>query len=285
MSATLIPSSLISKVYPMRRPLIALICTALMSTGLALKPAFADSCAEAGGLCSVADHDAAQPVLHGELGAAIRDYLIAHPEVLLEVQRALVAKQTEERQAKAKLAVTENRAALIADPADAEIGNSQGDITIVEFFDDQCPYCKALAPALDQLVSSDHNLRIVLKEFPILGPGSDIAARYALAVKRQGKYAAFHAALMADTTPESKLAEPRLLEIAATLDLDLVRLKQDVQAPEIADQIRRDYALARTIGITGTPGLVIGDTVQSGAMPLNDLIEAIRAARARDQPK
>jgi protein-disulfide isomerase len=265
----------------MRRPFIAFIAVALVSAGFTSTPSIADSCTDGSGQCSIADHEADQPVLHRELDAAIHDYLVAHPEVMLEVQRALMAKQTEARQAKAKTAVAENRAALFDDPADAVLGNPKGDVTIVEFFDNQCPYCKALAPSLDQLVSSDPNLRVVLKEFPILGPGSDIAARYALAVRRQGKYAEFHAALMADKTPESQLAEPRVLEIATSLQLDIPRLKQDAQSPEITGQIQRDYALARTIGITGTPGLVIGDTVQSGAMPVNELIEAIRIARAK----
>jgi protein-disulfide isomerase len=263
----------------MYRPFAALIAAGFAMAG----PAFAEGCTGAGEQCSIAAHDSAQPVLRGELDAAIHDYLIAHPEVLVEVQRSLLAKQAEERQAKTKSAIEENRAALIADAADPEMGNPNGDVTIVEFFDNQCPFCKLLAPSLDQLVSSDHNLRIVLKEFPILGPGSDISARYALAAKRQGKYAPFHAALMADATPETKLAEPRILEIAASLDLDLARLKEDIQAPEIMDQIQRDRALAQTIGVMATPGLVIGDTVRSGAMPLNDLTEAIRAARAGGQ--
>ena len=268
----------------MRRQLIPLLAAGLVLAGLVAPPSFADSCSGVDGQCPVAEHQAAEPVLHGELGAEIHDYLLAHPEVLVEVQRALLAKQAEERQAKAKTAVAENHAALVADAGDFELGNPNGDVTIVEFFDNQCPYCKMLAPTLDQLVASDHDLRIVLKEFPILGPGSEISARYALAAKRQGKYAPFHAALIADKTPEGQLAEPRLLEIAASLGLDLDRLKQDSQAPEIMDQIQRARVLGRTVGVTGTPGLVIGDTVQSGAMPLDQLADAIRAARTRTQP-
>jgi len=265
----------------MRRLFRLFVAAVVLSSGLASSPSRAQSCSGDGAQCSVAEHEAERPVLHGEIDAAIHDYLVAHPEVLLEAQKALMTKQAEERQAKTAATLAENRAALLADPADGEIGNPHGDVTIVEFFDNQCPFCKALAPTLDQLVSSDRNIRIVLKEFPILGPGSDIAARYALAAKRQGKHAAFHAALMADTTPEGQLAEPRLLEIASSLNLDLARLKQDIQASEIQDQIQRARALAKTIGVTGTPGLVIGDTVQSGAMPLDELTKAISAARAQ----
>lgn len=266
----------------MRRSLLRLAVLALLSS-LASAPGFAQTCTADGGQCPLAGHEADEPVRHSELDTAIHDYLVTHPEVLLEAQKALAAKQTEEREAKARAAIADNRAALVADPADGEFGNPHGDVTIVEFFDNQCPYCKALAPVLDQLVAADPNVRIVLKEFPILGPGSDLAARYALAVKRQGKYTAFHAALMADLTPEGQLAEPRLLEIAKSLGLDLDRLKQDISAPAFTEQTRRTIALARTVGVTGTPGLVIGTSVQSGAMPLDSLKEAVRNARSHGE--
>ena len=264
----------------MRRPLIAFAVACLLFGSIVTTPSIAAGCADGTAQCPITEHDAEKPVLHSELDAAIHGYLLAHPEVLIEVQKALQTKQAEERGAKSKAAIVENRAALVADSRDFELGNPKGDVTIVEFFDNQCPYCKLLAPALDQLIASDPNLRIVLKEFPILGPGSEVAARYALAVKRQGKYAEFHAALLADKTAEGQLAEPRLLEIATSLGLNLDRLKTDAASPEIMNQIQHTRALGRLIGVTGTPGLVIGNTVESGLMPLDALTAAVHMARA-----
>ena len=223
-----------------------------------------------------AGSDDRQPVLKGDLDKLIHDYILAHPEVIAEAEKALL-----DRRVKDVLAA--NQAALTADPADGEIGNPKGDVTIVEFFDNECPFCKLMAPTLDQLVAKDGNIRIVLKEFAILGPGSDVAARYSLASLRQGRYAAFHAALMADKTPEHHLAEPHILDLAAAVGLDVAKLKQDAQAPEIAEQINRVRSLGRAIGISGTPGLVIGDTVQSGALPYDALVKAVAAVRAAKQ--
>ncbi|TWB41029.1 DsbA family protein [Nitrospirillum pindoramense] len=236
----------------------------------------------AGGFCPLpAAADSAEAVRQGDLGRGIRDYLLAHPEVLLEAQQALAAKQAADRQAQARALVARNHDALVADPEDPEMGNPRGDVTIVEFFDDECPYCKMMAPTLEALIRTDPGVRVVLKDIAILGPGSEVAARYALAAKRQGKYAAFHAALMADKTPEHQLTEAHLLEIAARLNLDTARLARDIQAPEIMGRAGRNRALAQAIGVTATPGLVIGDSVQTGALTPDALAKAVAAARAR----
>lgn len=227
-------------------------------------------------LAAAAGPDDRQPVLKGDLDRLIHDYIVSHPEVIAEAQKAMLERR-------AKDVVAANQAALTGDSADGEIGNPKGDVTIVEFFDNECPFCKLMAPALDQLAARDGNVRIVLKEFAILGPGSELAARYSLASLRQGRYAAFHAALMADKTPEHHLAEPHILELAAAVGLDVGKLKQDAQAPEIMDQINRTRTLGRAIGIAGTPGLVIGDTVLSGVLPYDALVKAVATVRAAKQ--
>jgi protein-disulfide isomerase len=214
-----------------------------------------------------------RPVMRSDLDGLVHDYLLAHPEVIAEAQKALLTRRIKD-------VLRENKAALLSEPGDSEIGNPQGDVTIVEFFDDECPFCKLLNPALDQLLASDRNIRLVLKEFPVLGPMSEVAARYALAAKKQGRYAAFHAALMADKTPEHKLTEAHIIEIAGAQGLDTGRLTQDSQSPDVLALINRNRALGRTIGFTGTPGLVIGDTVQSGALPFDALAKAVAQVRA-----
>jgi len=213
--------------------------------------------------------------------AKIHDYILSHPDVLAEAQRAQAAKLAAERQIQGRRALTENRAALFTDPADPVLGNAAGDVTIVAVTDYQCPYCKALTPTLDQLLAADPGIRLVTKEFPILGPGSEIAARYALASLRQGKYAAFHAALMADRTPEHQLDEARVQAIAAAVGLDLARLRADAAAPEIAAQIAANRTLAQKLGIGGTPGLIVGDQIQGGALSLDQLKSAVAAARTK----
>ncbi|TWB35306.1 DsbA family protein [Nitrospirillum viridazoti] len=219
-----------------------------------------------------------------DFDARIHAYLINHPEVLTEMQQALTAKQAAEREAQTRAVVAANHDALMADAGDAILGNPKGDVTVVEFFDDECPYCKMMAPTLETVVKTDPGVRVVLKELAVLGPGSEIAARYALAAQQQGKYLTLHAALMADKTPEHQLTEARVKEIAAGVGLDTARLERDSQSADIVVRLQRTRALAQTIGIRGTPGLVIGDTVHSGAMTPDALVKTIAAARAAKGP-
>lgn len=244
-----------------------------------------DDCLGAGtGQCSVAQHNANEPVRRGEFDALLKAYLDDHPEIVAEMNQKLHAKQVAERQAKGKLALAENRSEIFEDSSDPVLGNPQGDITLVEFFDNECPFCKKLSPTLEQLISKDTGVKVVLKEYPILGPASETAARYALAAIRQGKYAEFHAALMADKTPEHQLAEPRILDIAVAAGLDVARLKQDASAAEIAGRIESNRLLARKLTITGTPGLVIGGRIESGALSLEALQQAVADERRVKQP-
>lgn len=209
----------------------------------------------------------------------VHDYLIAHPEVLIEMSQALREKQQAAAQEKARQGIVQNRAALYSDPADPVAGNPSGTITVVEFFDAECPFCKRLAPDLQRLIAENKGVRLVYKEFPILGPGSVTAAKAALASIRQGKYEAFHNALMADATPEHQLTEAHIMEIAKSVGLDTVRLKADMASPEVAAKIYSNRALAQALGVTATPGLVIGDRMVAGALPYPALLQAIDEAR------
>jgi protein-disulfide isomerase len=214
------------------------------------------------------------------MDTTIHDYLTRHPEVLMEMSQALQAKQQAAAAERAKQGIERNRAALFSNPADPVAGNPAASVTIVEFFDAECPFCKKVAPDLARLVAEDPDVRLVFKEYPILGPGSFVAAKAALASMAQGKYEAFHNALMADQTPEHQLAEPRIMAIARSVGLDVKRLKDDMGAGEIETAINGNRALAQAVGITGTPGLIIGDKMVPGAMPYDALKQAVKSVRA-----
>ena len=241
----------------------------------------APDCQGPGGSCSVAAHEARQPVMAADIDTHIHDYLVAHPEVIQEAQIAGQKRLADARLAGAKKALAENRDAVFNDPADPVLGNPRGDVTIVAFTDYECPFCKRITPAIDELVKADAGVRVVLKEFPILGPMSETAARYALAAARQGKYAAFHAALMASTIGEHQLTEVQILGFAAAVGLDAARLARDAAEPAIQARIAGNRALAQSLAITGTPGLIVGDRIQSGLITAESLKKAVADARAR----
>ena len=157
-------------------------------------------------------------------------------------------------------------------------GDPGGDVTLVEFFDYQCGYCKrALAP-MKELLASDGKLRVVWKEFPILGPASRFAARAATAAARQGRYLDFHLAVMG---APGKLTESSVMGIAERLGIDVERLRRDMEDPAIEAYLDETHRLARDLGITGTPAFVIGETVVPGVVGgarLKELIANVRAS-------
>lgn len=206
----------------------------------------------------------------------VRDYLIENPEVLVEAMEALQAREQAAAERTQKDALKQHAGAIFNDPGSPVFGNPDGDVTLVEFFDYQCGYCKAVYPAVMQAVEDDKNLRVVMKEFPILGPASVYASRAALASREQGKYAELHGALMAH---KGKLDEATVDAIAKDVGLDLDTLKQDMTSGPVEDQIGVTMALARALGIRGTPAFVVGDTLLPGAVPLERLKQEIEKAR------
>jgi protein-disulfide isomerase len=206
----------------------------------------------------------------------VHDYLLRNPQVILDAVEKLEQKRNDEAQAAAKSAITERRNELLHDPDTPVAGNPNGDVTIVEFFDYRCPYCKQVEPALAQLRKDDPQLRFAYKEFPILGPESVIASRAALAARKQDKYQQLHDALM---HAHGRLDEATVLKIGAEAGLDVKRLKADMDSPDIEDIIGRNMDLARALNITGTPGFLVGDQLVPGAVDLPTLKKLVAEAR------
>lgn len=173
---------------------------------------------------------------------------------------------------------SELKDSLFRDPDSPVGGNPEGEITIVEFFDYRCAYCKAVAPKLARLVEGDVRIRLIYKEWPILGGSSELAARAALAVHRQGKYDAFHRHMMA----VSGLPTMGLIRsVADELGLDWARLQQDMADPRIDDALVRTKRLAQRIGIVGTPAFVAGNTIVQGAVAPEELLSLAEEADTR----
>lgn len=197
-----------------------------------------------------------------DFGAKVRGYLLENPEILVEALERYQAQQEVSQTDEIGQIVAELSQEIFDDPATPVGGNPEGDVSLVEFFDYNCPYCRRVASTLVEIEKSDPGLRLVYKEWPILGPASEFAARAALASRNQNKYVELHRAMMLDS---GRLSESRVLEIATTLGLDIDRLKQDMDAPEITEAIERNRELARALRITGTPSFVIGDEMLAGA--------------------
>ena len=210
---------------------------------------------------------------------AFRQYLLDHPEIVLDVIQLLRDREQVADNERRRGALVAHREALLNDPTSPIAGNPDGDVTIVEFFDYHCPYCKRVLPVVEAVLDEDPGVRLVYKEFPILGPDSVVAARAGLAAFEQDpdKYPAFHDAMMSS---RARLNETRIMEMAAEVGLDAERLKADMAAPEIEATIARNRALAQALGISGTPAFVIGDRIVPGAIDLSTLKQLVARARS-----
>ena len=210
------------------------------------------------------------------LGKAIREYLIANPEVLVEAMQELERKQDSQRDTVAQKAIQENRTQLVSDPESPIAGNPNGDVTIVEFSDYQCPYCKRTHAAVKSILASDSKVKLVFKDLPILGEASRIAALAALAATKQGKHLPFHNALMEFG---GKLDRDKIMQIAGSVGLDVAQLQKDMEDPKLKEIIDHNMALASALGVRGTPAFVIGDQFVPGAIDADTLKQLIAAAR------
>jgi len=222
--------------------------------------------------------DEIKPTQRQAIDSIIHDYLMQHPDVLIAALRAAQDKLDRDNDAKATQAVAKHRRDIFDNPATPAAGNPQGDVAIVEFFDYRCPYCKQVQSELESLVQQDPKLRLVYKEFPVLGPVSVTAAHAALAAQRQGKYDAFHAAMMA---AHGQINDSTVYQVAASVGLDVDRLKRDMAAPEIAQALKANLALADELDIHGTPAFIIGDRIVPGAVDLDALKTMVADARKR----
>jgi protein-disulfide isomerase len=192
----------------------------------------------------------------------IKDYLIANPELMIEVQNALEAKMEKLQAEKLKTAVAEYAKDIYRRPTAPVAGNKDGDITVTEFFDYNCGYCKKSFTDVQALIKSDAKVRVVLKELPILSQDSMDAAKIALAAKLQGKYWEVHAGLL---EAKGRATGAAALKIAEKLGLDVAKLKADAEGPEVKAEIDAARELASKMGINGTPHFLVGDRSIAGA--------------------
>ena len=208
----------------------------------------------------------------------VREVLKEHPELVLEAIQELEARERSEANSRAAQALGQHRDQLERAPGDPVGGNPSGDVTLVEFFDYKCPYCKQVNEQLFETVKQDGRVRVVFKELPILGRESLIASHAALASMNQGqgKYVAFHRALLAERGP---LDEAGVTRVAASVGLDTGKLKTDMVKTAIDDRIKRNLELAHALDIRGTPAFVIGDELIPGAVDAEALKTAIAKAR------
>ena len=216
----------------------------------------------------------------GEIEGIVKAYLIAHPEVIQEVMTEIEKRQAEAEAEKHKEGVKQYSKVLFYSPRQVTLGNPNGDVTMVEFFDYNCGFCRrALADMLD-LMKGDPKLRVVLKEFPVLGPGSVEAAQVAVAVRMQDKdgkkYLEFHQKML---TSRGQADRARALAIAKEVGLDMGRLEKDMASDEAKETIDENLKMAEALGLNGTPSYVIGTDVVVGAVGLTALKEKVAAAR------
>jgi protein-disulfide isomerase len=217
------------------------------------------------------------PAQRMEIVRILRDALKQDPSILRDAVTALQADEGERQQASSRAAIAAARNALI-DPADPVGGNAKGDVTIVEFFDTRCPYCRKLEPVMADFLAHDHGVRLVYKDLPILGPESMLGSKALLAAQKQGGYEKLREAIMAAPPQTSK---PMIKDAAQRLGLDWKRLEHDMDDPAIQARIDTNLKLARTIGIEGTPALVIGQDLVPGAVDMAELQKAIATARGK----
>jgi protein-disulfide isomerase len=216
----------------------------------------------------------------GDIERIVHDYLVAHPEVLQEAMTELEKRQNVAEAEKHKAAVKEHAQALFNSPDQVTLGNPNGNVTFVEFFDYNCGYCKRAMSDMLTLMKNDPELKVVLKEFPVLGQGSVEAARVAVAVRMQDKtgkkYLEFHQKLLGG---RGQADNARALAVAKEVGVDMGRLEKDMKSPEVQKTLQQDFKLAEALGLNGTPSYVIGDNVIIGAIGLQGLQEKINTAR------
>ena len=221
------------------------------------------------------------PDQRGEIEKIVREYLLNNPQLLQEVMGELEKRQAQADAEKHRAAIKEHAEIIFNSPRQVTLGNPKGDVTFVELFDYNCGYCKrAMADMLD-LMKADSNIKVVLKEFPVLGEGSTQAAQVAVAVRMQDKtggkkYLEFHQKLLSGRG-QADLA--RALAAAKEVGLDVARIEKDMASDEVKATIEESFKLADALGLNGTPSYVVGNDVVVGAVGLNSLKEKVNAAR------
>ena len=217
----------------------------------------------------------------GEIERIVKDYLMSHPELLQEVMSELEKRQAVAEAEKHRDAVKQYSEAIFSSPRQVTLGNAQGDVTVVEFFDYNCGYCKRAMTDMLELMKNDGKLKFVLKEFPVLGEGSVQAAQVAAAVRMQDKtggkkYLEFHQKLL---TGRGQADKARALAVAKEIGMDVARIEKDMAGEEVKAQLEESFKLAEALGLNGTPSYVVGNDVVVGAVGLGTLKEKVNSAR------
>lgn len=214
----------------------------------------------------------------GEIEAVVRAYLLENPEVIMEALTILETREAERRAAAQARMLEDMRDVLERHPGSPVGGNPDGAITVVEFFDYNCGFCKRALPTKQALLDDDPDIRYVYKEFPILAESSRYAARMALAIhyRQPDLYESFHTALLEH---QGTLTEETVREIARQIGVDLDAALADMDSPRVTEEIQRNMQVAQALGIGGTPTFVIGSEIIGGAQPLPVLQQAVRTTR------
>jgi protein-disulfide isomerase len=219
-------------------------------------------------------------VQRGDIEKIVREYLIAHPEVLEEAMAELTKRQATADAEKHQASIAKNADAIFNSPRGVTIGNKDGDVTFVEFFDYNCGYCKRAMADMLEIMKADPKLKVVLKEFPVLSQGSVEAAQVAVAVRMQDptgkKYLDFHQKLLSGRGAADKA---RAMAAAKEAGLDMAKLEKDLGSPEVKATLEENLKLAESLGMNGTPSYVIGKQIVIGAVGADALREKISTAR------
>ncbi|MWD29320.1 thioredoxin domain-containing protein [Aquicoccus sp. SCR17] len=221
------------------------------------------------------------PALSQELDEArvkelVLEAIRENPEIVMEAV-ALLEQQQADAQAQTQAEVMRTQRDLIErDPNAPVLGNPDGDVTVVEFFDYNCPYCRQVKLEVRALIEEDPKIRLVYREWPILGDGSVFAAKAALAAREQGKYEEFHWAMMGI---DGRAEEVSVMRVAEEIGLDLDQLRKDMEAPEVTEHIETSMRLTQALGFNGTPSFVIGEALVPGFVEKDQLTELVTEAR------
>lgn len=236
------------------------------------------ACALAAGLALPSPAGAAEfdQTQRSEIGSIIREYLLKNPEVVRDAFQELQRREQVAEANRAQSMIKQHASSLFRSEGDLVAGNPNGSITMVEYFDYNCGYCKRAMPDVLKLIDEDKDLRLVMKEFPILGPGSTFAARAGLASRKQGKYWDFHVALLRQ---RGAVNEQSVLRVAAKIGLDVGQLKSDMKSEDIDKTLSANMAVAQSLGINGTPAFIIDDKLIPGAVGYETLAGTVNQVR------
>jgi len=218
------------------------------------------------------------PAQRAEVIGLIKQELVQDPSILRDAIAALQADDQASQASAQSKAIAGSNKALFHDAADPSMGNPKASVSLVEFYDTRCPYCRAMRPEFAELIRRDPDVRVIFKDIPILGPNSVIEARALLAAQRQGHYLALQTALMSGSAETP--TETYLSTLATKLGMDPVRFIRDMKDPDIASRLAANNALAQALGVTGTPAIVVGGQLVPGAVSLEDLQKLVAGAKA-----